>query len=62
MQTHFDVIIVGGGPAGSTCALALKKSGLQVLLLEKETFPRDKICGDAVSSTTKRVLRQIDPS
>ena len=62
MQTHFDVIIVGAGPAGSTCALALKKSGLQVLLLEKETFPRDKICGDAVSSTTKRVLRQIDPN
>ncbi len=62
MQTHFDVIVVGAGPAGSTCALALKKSGLQVLLLEKETFPRDKICGDAVSSTTKRVLRQIDPN
>jgi geranylgeranyl reductase family protein len=31
-------------------------------MLEKETFPRDKICGDAVSSTAKRVLRQIDPS
>lgn len=65
MQTsaqQFDVIILGAGPAGSTCTIALKGSGLKVALLEKETFPRDKICGDAVSSVTKRVLRQIDPS
>ncbi len=58
---HYDVIIAGGGPGGSTCALTLKNSGLRVLMLEKETFPRDKICGDAVSSTAKRVLRQLDP-
>jgi geranylgeranyl reductase family protein len=56
------VIIAGAGPGGSTCALALKNSGLRVLMLEKETFPRDKICGDAVSSTAKRVLRQLDPA
>lgn len=58
---HFDVIILGAGPAGSTCTIALQHSGLKVALLEKEIFPRDKICGDAVSSVTKRVLRQIDP-
>lgn len=58
---YFDVIILGAGPAGSTCTIALQESGLKVALLEKETFPRDKICGDAVSSVTKRVLRQIDP-
>lgn len=57
----FDVIILGAGPAGSTCAIALQKSGLKVALIDKETFPRDKICGDAVSSVTKRVLRQIHP-
>ena len=56
-----DVIIIGAGPAGSTCAITLKNSGLKVALLDKETFPRDKICGDAVSSVTKRVLRQIAP-
>ena len=61
MNQHYDVIIVGGGPSGSTCALALKHSGLKVLMLDKASFPRDKICGDAVSSTTKRVLREIDP-
>jgi geranylgeranyl reductase family protein len=62
MTTQYDVIIAGAGPAGSTCALALKNSGLTILMLEKDEFPRDKICGDAVSSTAKRVLRQLDPS
>lgn len=60
-QEYFDIIITGAGPAGATCALALKDSGLKVALIDKEVFPRDKICGDAVSSVTKRVLRQIDP-
>ncbi|MFI5221645.1 MAG: NAD(P)/FAD-dependent oxidoreductase, partial [Bacteroidia bacterium] len=57
----FDVIILGAGPAGSTAVLALKNSNLKVAVIEKEIFPRDKICGDAVSSVVKRVLRQIDP-
>jgi geranylgeranyl reductase family protein len=59
--TLVDVIILGAGPAGSTATIALQHSGLKVAVLEKETFPRDKICGDAVSSVTKRVLRQINP-
>ncbi|MDP3929984.1 MAG: geranylgeranyl reductase family protein [Bacteroidota bacterium] len=61
-ETIFDIAICGAGPAGATCALALKNAGLQVVMIDKATFPRDKICGDAVSSITKRVLRQIDPS
>ena len=40
-----DVLIVGGGPAGSSCAWALRDSGLSVLLLDKATFPRNKVCG-----------------
>lgn len=58
---EFDVIVLGAGPAGSTATIALRKSGLRTAVLEKESFPRDKICGDAVSSVVKRVLRQIDP-
>jgi len=58
---QYDIIILGAGPAGSTATIALKNSNLKVAVLEKETFPRDKICGDAVSSVVKRVLRQIDP-
>lgn len=41
-----DVIIVGAGPAGTICASYLAKAGLDVLLLEKEVFPKDKACGD----------------
>jgi flavin-dependent dehydrogenase len=39
-----DVLIVGGGPAGSTCAGKLRQAGLEVLLLDKQVYPRDKPC------------------
>jgi geranylgeranyl reductase family protein len=45
----FDVVIVGAGPAGTSAAIKLAESGLQVALLDKATFPRDKTCGDALS-------------
>ncbi|MBC6696714.1 NAD(P)/FAD-dependent oxidoreductase [Hymenobacter puniceus] len=57
--TH-DVVIVGAGPAGAACALALRHSGLRVALLDKAGFPRDKICGDAIPSPTLRHLRRLD--
>jgi len=46
---HFDVVIVGAGPSGTATAIKLAASGLQVALLDKATFPRDKTCGDALS-------------
>lgn len=39
-----DVLVVGGGPAGSTCARRLRQAGLDVLVIDKQTFPRDKVC------------------
>ncbi len=51
-----DVLIVGGGPAGSSCAWGLRRSGLDVLLLDKRTFPRDKVCGGWI---TPRVLHSL---
>src|SRR5512137_891648 len=39
-----DVLVVGGGPAGSTCAGRLRQGGLDVLLLDREAFPREKPC------------------
>ena len=39
-----DVLIVGGGPAGSTCAWQLVRAGLDVLVMDKHNFPRDKVC------------------
>ena len=46
MRKSFDVIVSGAGPAGLTCALFLAKFGKRVLVLEKEKFPRDKVCAD----------------
>lgn len=44
----YDVIIVGGGPAGSTAAYFLAQAGVKVCIVDKQTFPRDKVCGDGV--------------
>lgn len=51
-----DVIVVGAGPAGSTTAYHLARSGLDVLLLEKTAFPREKVCGDGL---TPRATKQL---
>ncbi|MBK6445518.1 MAG: geranylgeranyl reductase family protein [Bacteroidetes bacterium] len=59
---YFDLIIIGSGPAGSSCALSLKNSGLKIALMDKSDFPRDKVCGDAIGGRVKRVLDQIDPA
>ena len=45
-----DVIILGGGPAGSTCARALTRGGARVAVIDREQFPRVKLCGGWVSS------------
>jgi menaquinone-9 beta-reductase len=48
-QTHFDVVIVGAGPAGASCAALLAHGGIRVLLCDKAKFPREKICGDCIN-------------
>ncbi len=55
----FDVVIVGGGPAGSTAAYLLKKGGFQVLLIEKEKFPRVKLCGGLITKKTLQILLDL---
>ena len=56
---EYDVIVVGAGPGGSTCATFLAKDGHRVLLLDKARFPRDKPCGDAISGKSATVLREM---
>src|SRR5246127_2264714 len=51
-----DVIVVGAGPAGSTTAFYLAHAGLDVLLLEKSTFPREKVCGDGLTPRAVKAL------
>lgn len=52
-----DVIIVGGGPAGSTCAWQLKRNGTECIILEKQKFPRTKLCAGWI---TPKVLQNLE--
>src|ERR1043166_1498108 len=55
----FDVAIVGGGPAGSSCAAFCALAGLRTLVLERERFPREKVCGDCLNSSCWPVLERL---
>ena len=48
---RFDVIVVGAGPAGSTCARFLVQAGWRTLILEKTVFPRKKVCAGWITIT-----------
>jgi flavin-dependent dehydrogenase len=54
---YYETIIVGGGPAGSSCAWQLKQQGRQVLVLDRQPFPRLKLCAGWVPAD---VLKQLD--
>ena len=60
--TH-NITILGAGPAGAAAALKLDRLGIPCLLIDKATFPREKICGDGISHRVVDILRKwIDPS
>ena len=54
-----EIIIVGAGPAGATAAILLARLGHDVLLLDRQAFPRDKACGDAVAAGTIALLHAL---
>jgi len=54
-----DVIVVGAGPAGATAAALLAQDGVEVLLVDKAIFPRDKVCGDGVAARSLTVLERL---
>ncbi|MCK4914852.1 MAG: FAD-dependent oxidoreductase, partial [Candidatus Eisenbacteria sp.] len=56
MSESFDVIVVGAGPAGSSCARRAAELGLSVTVLEKSTFPRFKPCGGGLTDKALRLL------
>ncbi len=58
------VLIIGAGPSGTACAAALHRLGHDVTVVDKATFPRDKCCGDGLTTNALRILDQLgfDPS
>ena len=63
-QNYCDVLIVGAGPAGIAAALTLVASGQNVLVIDKAVFPRDKCCGDGLTTGALRILEMLgfDPT
>jgi 2-polyprenyl-6-methoxyphenol hydroxylase-like FAD-dependent oxidoreductase len=59
MQTQFDAIIVGAGPAGSTAAILLARAGWSVALVEKQNFPRRKVCGECLAASNLPLLEAL---
>ncbi len=56
---EFDVIVLGGGPSGSSTTIWLSKAGKKVLLLDRAKFPRDKTCGDGISGRSVSILGEL---
>ncbi|MBK8740329.1 MAG: FAD-dependent monooxygenase [Betaproteobacteria bacterium] len=59
MESRYDAIIVGGGPAGATAGILLAQAGWRIAIVEKARFPRRKVCGEFISGTTWPLLRQL---
>ncbi len=59
MQTHYDAIIVGGGPAGASAAIRLAQAGWSVALIEREAFPRRKVCGECIAASNLPLLEAL---
>jgi menaquinone-9 beta-reductase len=58
-MTHFDALVIGAGPAGSTAALMLSRAGWNIAIVEKARFPRRKVCGEFISATSWPLLETL---
>jgi len=59
MRTHFDAVVVGAGPAGSSAAILLSRAGWSVALIEKARFPRRKVCGECIAASNLPLLEAL---
>jgi len=58
-RTSWDAVVIGAGPAGSVASLQLAKLGAQVLLIDRATFPRNKVCGCCINGNALATLRSL---
>ena len=58
---HTEVVIIGAGPAGSVCANQLRKAGIDCVLVDFATFPREKVCGGGLTPKAYRLLGELMP-
>ena len=56
---RYDAVVVGAGPAGSTASYLLADAGMRVALIDKDSFPRDKLCAGLLSAKTEKIYRQV---
>lgn len=61
MSSRRNIVIIGAGPGGAFAALTLAHRGIPCTLVDKASFPRDKVCGDALSGKVVEVFRKLDP-
>src|SRR5688572_9850868 len=59
MPETYEALIIGGGPSGSTAAILLARGGWRVAVIEKASFPRQKVCGEYVSATNWPLLEAL---
>lgn len=59
LPSSCDVLVVGAGPAGSAAAITLARAGLDVVLVDAQAFPRDKVCGDGLIPDAHQALRKL---
>jgi geranylgeranyl reductase family protein len=59
LPLKYDIVIVAGGPAGSTAGYLLSKSGLKVLIIDKAAFPRKKLCAGLITHKTVKLLERV---
>jgi geranylgeranyl reductase family protein len=57
--THADAVVIGAGPGGSAAAAFLAEAGHDVVLIEKDTFPRDKVCGDGLTPRAVKAMQLL---